>query len=541
MMRNLKTLKSFKRMKKTLYRGMWAVLLASSLFACNNEGESMKESTENNASKNSPQRLEMPKSEEKKSEASPTKKDATDSPTNIAKEREEKEESAPISSPEKVYENPFLQAQQTPFSTFSVDVDNASYTQTRNFINNGGLPPAGLVRLEEFINYFDYNYPKAPANAPFSVYTELGECPWNKKTKLFHIGLKGKEMNTQTYKPSNLVFLIDVSGSMDQPNKLPLLKKSFRYLLDNLREEDRVSIVVYAGAAGLVLPPTSDKRAIISALNNLKAGGSTAGGEGLRLAYSVAEKSLLPNGNNRIILASDGDFNVGESSIEAMEQLVAEKREKNIFMTVLGFGSGNYQDNRMETIANKGNGNYYYIDNDNESRKVFGSGLTGTLFTIAKDVKIQLEFNPAVVKSYRLLGYENRMLAKEDFENDKKDAGEIGAGHTVTALYEVELVTDSPTQKLLTLNLRYKEPKGTTSRLLAYDITKQPTAFAQCTEDFRFSSAVVAFGMVLRNSQYKGSATYTEIVNIAQNAVGKDKYGYRQEFIDLVKQAGKLQ
>lgn len=528
-------------MKKTLYRGMWAVLLASSLFACG-AGESMKKSTEGEASQRNVRmedipKEEAPKSEEKKSEASPTQ---TKDMAHSEEKRVKTEEEAPISAPAPIYENPFLPAQQTPFSTFSVDVDNASYTQTRNFINNGGLPPAGLVRLEEFINYFDYNYPKAPANAPFSVYTELGECPWNKKTKLFHIGLKGKEMNTQTYKPSNLVFLVDVSGSMDQPNKLPLLKKSFRHLLDNLREEDRVSIVVYAGAAGLVLPPTSDKRAIINALDNLKAGGSTAGGEGLRLAYSVAEKSLLPDGNNRIILASDGDFNVGESSIEAMEQLVAEKREKNIFMTVLGFGLGNYQDNRMETIANKGNGNYYYIDNDNESRKVFGSGLTGTLFTIAKDVKIQLEFNPAVVKSYRLLGYENRMLAKEDFANDAKDAGEIGAGHTVTALYEVELVTDSPTQKLLTLNLRYKEPKGTTSRLLAYDITKQPTAFAKCTEDFRFSSAVVAFGMLLRNSQYKGSATYSEVVNIAQNAVGKDKYGYRKEFIDLVKQAGKL-
>jgi Ca-activated chloride channel family protein len=524
------------------------------MFACN-ESATEKESVRKLEMK----ALEPPKAEESRSNAKKRTSDIANEKKEVAlsEERESptvikflppepskdlKEAEMPP-SPQQVaaselQENPFFEAQKTPFSTFSIDVDNASYTQTRNFIvQNGVLPSPNIVRIEEFVNYFDYTYPQAKGNVPFSVYTELGDCPWNKKNKVFHIGLKGKEMQASAYKPSNLVFLIDVSGSMDQPNKLPLLQQSFRYLLDNLREEDRVGIVVYAGAAGLVLPPTNNKRAILSALENLKAGGSTAGGEGLRLAYQIAEKNLLSDGNNRIILASDGDFNVGETSLEAMEQLVAEKREKNIFMTVLGFGTGNYQDERMEIIANKGNGNYYYIDNENEARKVFGIGLTGTLFTIAKDVKIQLEFNPATVKSYRLLGYENRMLNKEDFEDDKKDAGEIGAGHTVTALYEVELVNETPTDKLLTLNLRFKEPKGATSRLITYDIKKTSTAFAKCSEDFRFSASVASFAMLLRNSSHKGTSSFGEVVRIASHALGKDKFGYRKEFVDMVKRA----
>lgn len=523
-------------MKKTLYRGLWAVMLATALFSCNNgdysQNSEKKESTgEHHATEEAPKKEEAPNISDKDSKESESK----------AKEESNRIKAEENPSPKPVQENAFVEVAKTPFSTFSVDVDNASYTQTRRYLmDNGVLPPPSLVRLEEFVNYFDYSYPQPTGNAPFSVYTELGDCAWNKQNKVLQIGLKGKEIQGES-KPSNLVFLIDVSGSMNQENKLPLLKKSFRYLLDNLKETDKVGIVVYAGAAGLVLPPTSNRSAILSALNSLNAGGSTAGGEGLRLAYKIAEQNLLPEGNNRIILASDGDFNVGETSNQAMEQLVAEKREKNIFMTVLGFGDGNYQDERMEIIANKGNGNYYYIDNENEARKVFGTGLTGTIYTIAKDVKIQLEFNPQVVKSYRLLGYENRMLNKEDFIDDKKDAGEIGAGHTVTALYEVELVNNNPTDKLLTLNLRYKEPKGTTSQLMSYPIQKTPKSFTQCTEDFRFSSAVVAFGMLLRQSQYKGNATYTEVGKIASSAVGKDKYGYRKEFVQMVQKASSVQ
>jgi Ca-activated chloride channel family protein len=524
-------------MKKSVYKSVCALFLALSLLACDggNYKASDGHSNDMEEKKDEAKSEEMPSAEKKASA-----KDEANAlaPSQKATEREMERSEPPAG---KMDENAFESVAKTPFSTFSIDVDNASYTQARQSIMNYGVRPMpNLVRIEEFVNYFDYMYPQPKNNAPFSVYTELGMCPWNKQHKIFHIGLKGKELQSKK-QPSNLVFLIDVSGSMNDANKLPLLKRSFKYLLDNLGEEDKVSIVVYAGAAGLVLPPTSNKSAILNALENLQAGGSTAGGEGLRLAYKMAEKAFLKEGNNRIILASDGDFNVGESSIQAMEQLVAEKRAQNIFITVLGFGAGNYQDERMEVIANKGNGNYYYIDSDNEARKVFGTGLTGTLFTIAKDVKIQLEFNPNVVKHYRLLGYENRMLAKEDFHNDKKDAGEIGAGHTVTAIYEVELVNDTPTDKLLTLNLRYKEPKGEVSKLLSYDIKKMPKEFDNCTEDFRFAAAVAEFGLLLRNSQYKGSASYADVELIAKKAMGNDSHGYRKEFIELVRRAGSIQ
>lgn len=338
-------------------------------------------------------------------------------------------------------ENTVKETNTTPVSTFSIDVDNASYSNIRRFISNNQKPDIGSVRIEEMINYFDYNYESPKDDKPFAVHTEMSDCPWNVENKLVSIGLKGQVYSRDKLPVSNLVFLLDVSGSMSDPNKLPLLKKSFRNLVENLSENDIVSIVVYAGAAGVVLEPTTGdkKEKILSKLEQLQAGGSTAGGAGIQLAYKLAQEHLIKHGNNRIILATDGDFNVGISSTSEMEKLITEKRDEGIFLTVLGFGMGNYKDNRLETLADKGNGNYFYIDNEKESRKVFQADLLGNMFTIAKDVKIQIEFNPQTVESYRLVGYENRILNKEDFNDDTKDAGELGAGHKVTALYEVKL------------------------------------------------------------------------------------------------------
>lgn len=489
------------------------------------------------------------KTEERKSEASPQ---AEKNLSNDLKFDKKEEKEAPIVKDIdvpaiKANENPFVNVTQMPTSTFSIDVDNASYTYTRNFIQNGSLPPVESVRLEEFINYFDYNYTPPTGNQPFSVYSEVGNCPWNDKNKLVHIGLKGKEISQKGRKPANLVFLIDVSGSMSDENKLPLLKRAFTELVGNLGEEDKVSMVVYAGAAGLVLPPTSggDKSKILNALNNLNAGGSTAGGEGLRLAYQVAEKNKLTNGNNRVIIASDGDFNVGESSDEAMQNLIEEKRKSGVFITVLGFGQGNYQDNKMEIIANKGNGNYYYIDNLNEAKRVLGTGLTSTLVTIAKDVKIQVEFNKQYVKTYRLLGYENRILENKDFADDKKDAGEIGAGHTVTAIYEVELNQDVANVALAELRMRYKEPQSETSQLLKENIKNDKKVFEQCSNEFRFSASVAGFALCLKNSAYKGNLDYTKVLEMAKNSKdspkqNQEKIEIRNEFLDLVKKAGTL-
>lgn len=460
-----------------------------------------------------------------------------------------------------IQENQFLGTGENPLSTFSIDVDNASYTNTRRYINNGSLPPKDAVRIEEFVNYFDYDYKKPTGKHPFSINKELATCPWNKEHYLLHVGLQGKRYDFQEIAPMNLVFLLDVSGSMSNANKLPLLKKAFKLMVDNLREKDHVSIVVYAGAAGVILPPTSgnEKDKIINSLNNLNAGGSTAGGEGLVLAYKLAEEHAKENGLNRIILATDGDFNVGPSSDAEMQRLIEEKRDKHIFMTVLGFGMGNYKDSKMEKIADNGDGNYFYIDTFEEAQKVLHTQLDGTLYTIAKDVKIQIEFNPTQVKGYRLIGYENRMLKKEDFNNDKKDAGELGAGHTVTAIYEIipansnekingkvddlkyqtpKKITRKHTDELATVKLRYKFPKENTSNLLQeIVITKLEN---KPSNNFNFSAAVAGYGMLLRESEFKGDLTFENVIELAKSSKGTDDNGYRSEFIQQIKSTSLL-
>ncbi len=459
-----------------------------------------------------------------------------------------------------IHENQFLESVKNPLSTFSIDVDNASYSNMRRYITMGQHPPKDAIRIEEMVNYFIYDYPQPQGEDPFSINTELSDCPWNKAHKLVHIGLQGKHIPTENLPPSNLVFLIDVSGSMNTPERLPLVKTAFKLLVEQLRPQDYVSIVVYAGAAGLVLPPTSgqNKARINAAIDRLEAGGSTAGGAGIKLAYKVAHEHFNQQGNNRVILATDGDFNVGVSSNAEMERLIEKQRETGVFLTVLGFGMGNYKDSKMEILANKGNGNYAYIDNILEAKKVFVNEFGGTLFTIAKDVKLQIEFNPAKVKAYRLIGYENRMLKNEDFNNDKKDAGDLGSGHTVTALYEIipASVQDSEfidtvdelnyqsnkikpnayrSNDLMTLKLRYKQPNGEVSKLLQQSVADKQVPLEKTTDNFRFSAAVASFGMLLRDSQYMGTATYTDVLNLAKGAIGKDQEGYRAEFMNLVR------
>lgn len=457
-----------------------------------------------------------------------------------------------------IRENEFLESLKNPLSTFSIDVDVASYANVRRFIQAGQRPPKDAVRIEEMINYFDYDYDAPTGKDPFAVVTEISTAPWNTKHKLVHIGLQGKQIETENLPPSNLVFLIDVSGSMEEMNKLPLLKASFKMLIDQLRPQDHVAMVVYAGAAGLVLESTSgkEKAKILEALNNLEAGGSTAGGEGIRLAYDIAKENFERHGNNRVILATDGDFNIGESSDDAMERLIEEKRKEGVFLTVLGFGTGNYKDSKMEALADTGNGNYAYLDNINEARKVLVTEFGGTLFTIAKDVKLQLEFNPAKVKAYRLIGYENRMLHQEDFNNDQKDAGELGSGHTVTALYEIiptgeetgtPAVDDmkyqtthvndhgNATNELLTVKLRYKNPDEDESKLMVHPILDDDRLLTNTSNNFRWSASVAAFGMLLHDSQYINDFTYEQVSDLAQGAKGKDDEGYRSEFVGLVK------
>ncbi len=460
-----------------------------------------------------------------------------------------------------IEESRFLTAAGNPRSTFSIDVDAASYTNVRRFLNSGQRPPKDAVRIEEFLNYFRYDYPEADGKEPFSVTTDMAAAPWATEHRLLRVGIKGRSLRTEAVPPSNLVFLLDVSGSMQPENKLPLVKQAFRLLVAELRPEDRVAIVVYAGAAGLVLPstPGSDKATILAALDRLEAGGSTAGGAGLRLAYETARQHYDRSGNNRVILASDGDFNVGESSDAAMVRLIEERRDQGIFLTVLGFGTGNLKDSRMEQIANKGNGNYAYVDNLNEARRVFVREFAGTLVTIAKDVKIQVEFNPAKVAAYRLIGYENRALRNEDFADDRKDAGELGAGHTVTALYEivpvgaslagtgddldslkyqhVSLRTDAVRgDEWLTVQLRYKEPTGEKSRLLTHPVRVRRMP-SEPTGDFRFAVAVAGFGLVLRDSEYRGSATLDQVLALARGSEGADRDGERAEFVRLVESA----
>lgn len=457
-----------------------------------------------------------------------------------------------------INENIFHGALQNPLSTFSIDVDAASYSNIRRFIHNGQRPPKDAVRIEEMINYFTYDYKQPKGKDPFSIYTEISTAPWNSNHKLVHIGLQGKIIPTENLPPSNLVFLIDVSGSMEDVNKLPLLKSSFKLLVGQLREQDRVAIVVYAGAAGLVLPSTSgaQKQKIIDALDQLQAGGSTAGGAGIQLAYQVAVENFQKEGNNRVIIATDGDFNVGESSNAAMERLIEEKRKAGVFLTVLGFGMGNYKDSKMEILADKGNGNYAYIDNILEAQKVLVNEFGGTLFTIAKDVKLQVEFNSAKVQAYRLIGYENRILKNEDFNNDKKDAGELGSGHTVTALYEIipvgvqsEFFKTDPlkyqntqinpfanaTKEWMTVKFRYKHPSQEVSQLIVHSLSDREVSLEQASENFRWSAAVAGFGMILRESEYVGGFTTDQVLTLAEAARGEDKQGYRLEFINMVK------
>ena len=453
-----------------------------------------------------------------------------------------------------INENIFKEVLNSPLSTFSVDVDKASYSNIRRFINQNQKPPKDAVRIEEMVNYFDYDYPQPKNDDPFSINFESGECPWNKSHDLVLIGIQGKEIKTEKIPPSNLVFLIDVSGSMSASNKLPLLKQAFKILVGNLRPQDRVAMVVYAGAAGLVLEstPGSNKTRIIGALENLNAGGSTAGGAGIKLAYRIAKENYIPKGNNRVILATDGDFNVGASSNGEMVRLIEEKRKEGVFLSVLGFGMGNYKDSKMETISNAGNGNYAYIDNILEAQKVFGKEMWGTLYTIAKDVKIQVEFNPAKVKAYRLIGYENRILNKEDFNDDKKDAGDIGSGHTVTALYEiipagseeevsnVDPLTYQQTNiltsgNLMTVKLRYKKPDEEVSTKIVRTVKDKELRRGTMSDNFIFAASVAEFGMLLRDSEHKANASYEQALSLAKSAKGDDEDGYRQEFIKLLK------
>lgn len=478
--------------------------------------------------------------------------------TTTKSEEHNTEDYAPIN------ENSYQDPKRAPFSTFSIDVDAASYANMRRFINEGTQPVADAIRVEEMVNYFNYQYPQPGREHPFSINTEISACPWNLDHQLVHIGLQGKDVPKTNLPPSNLVFLLDVSGSMSQPNKLPLLKQGLRMLTDQLRPQDHVAIVVYAGSAGVVLPstPGDHKMEILNALDRLEAGGSTAGAEGIALAYQVARENFVRKGNNRVILATDGDFNVGQSSDAALERQIENERESGVYLTVLGFGTGNYQDSKMQTLADKGNGNHAYIDNALEAKKVLVNEFGGTLFTIAKDVKIQVEFNPEHVKGYRLIGYENRMLAAEDFNNDKKDAGELGSGHTVTALYEIipagsseelpqvdasryqntedQPATASNADELMFIKFRYKKPTGNDKSILINHAVKSSQVVKRTSENFRWSAAVASFGLLLRNSEYKGTSSYESVLSLAKNSIGEDYEGYRQEFIGLVKRARDL-
>ncbi|MBX2846225.1 MAG: VWA domain-containing protein, partial [Saprospiraceae bacterium] len=454
-------------------------------------------------------------------------------------------------------ENTFKRVADAPLTTFSIDVDRAAYSNVRRFLNDGLMPPVGAVRVEEMINYFHYDYTEPTGAHPFEVGSTVVDSPWNPDLKLVHIGLQGKRINTAELPPSNLVFLLDVSGSMSSSNKLPLVKSAFNLLVDQLRPEDQVAIVVYAGAAGMVLPPTSgaEKMKLKEAINNLNAGGSTAGGAGIKLAYKTALKSFIEGGNNRVVLATDGDFNVGVSSDAGLQELIEEKRDQGVFLSVLGFGMGNYKDNKMEVLADKGNGNYAYIDNFMEAKKVFVNEFGGTLFTIAKDVKLQVEFNPKQVEAYRLIGYENRKLNNEDFNDDQKDAGDMGAGHSVTAIYEVVprgVTTDyvkavdalkyqktdetkaSKSDEWMTVKLRYKQPDAATS--VKFEHIVRP-GLEEINNDAQFSIAVAQFGLLLRDSEFKGQASYDAVIELAKKSKGDDEEGYRAEFIKLVKAA----
>ena len=457
-------------------------------------------------------------------------------------------------------ENRFKSPVKDPLSTFSIDVDAASYSNIRRFINQGEMPPKDAVRIEEMINYFNYNYPKPTGNDPVRITTEVGICPWNKTHRLVQIGLKAREIENQNLPASNFVFLIDVSGSMFGPTRLELVKSSLRLLVNNLREQDRVALVTYCGDARVALPstPGNEKQKIKDALETLTAGGSTAGGAGIKEAYRIAQKNFIAQGNNRIILCTDGDFNVGASSETELENLIESKRKSGIFLTVLGYGMGNYKDNKMQILAQKGNGNHAYIDNIQEANKVLVNEFGSTMYAVAKDVKLQVEFNPAKVQSYRLVGYETRMLNNEDFNDDTKDAGEMGAGHTVTALYEI-IPTGTPgnipgsvdplkyqsqtnvnaqtsnSSELLTVKLRYKTPEEEKSKKIEKSVTDMGKD--NVSPDFRFASAVAMFAQLLKDSDFKGEATYDKVIETANKGLSFDPEGYRAEFVRLVQRA----
>ncbi|WP_281228229.1 YfbK domain-containing protein [Flavobacterium aquiphilum] len=455
-------------------------------------------------------------------------------------------------------ENAFESPRTAPLSTFSIDVDNASYTNIRRFLNNGQQVPKDAVRVEEMVNFFKYTYPQPKNEHPFSINTELNDSPWNSKNQILKIGLQGKNIPTEDLPASNLVFLIDVSGSMSDANKLPLLKQSLKILVNELRQKDKVAIVVYAGAAGMVLPPTNgdEKQTIINALDQLQSGGSTAGGAGIELAYKIASENFIKGGNNRVILATDGDFNVGSSSNSDMEKLIEEKRKTGVFLTCLGYGMGNYKDSKLETLSDKGNGNYAYIDNIQEANRFLGKEFKGSMFAIAKDVKIQIEFNPKQVQAYRLIGYENRKLRPEDFKNDAIDAGELGSGHTVTALYEIiptgvksdylaeqpddlkytktETNSNNYSDELATIKFRYKKPDGDKSIEMVQVIENKAVALEKASDDMKFSSAVAWFGLKLRDSKLVSNKSSEDIKKLAKEGLSNDADGYKAEFIRLV-------
>jgi Ca-activated chloride channel family protein len=462
-----------------------------------------------------------------------------------------------------IEENPYFLARERALSTFSVDVDRASYSNVRRLLNEGTKPPKDAVRIEELVNYFPYSYAEPSGHDPVSITTSIASAPWNRSHRLVMIGLKARSIPMESLPANNLVFLIDVSGSMYSPNKLPLVKSAFELLVNQLRPQDRVSIVVYAGNAGLVLPSTSgsNKETIMEAITRLEAGGSTAGGAGLRLAYDVAKQNFIRGGNNRVILATDGDFNVGESSDAEMVRLIEDRRQTGVFLTTLGFGTGNIKDSKLEQLADKGNGNYAYVDNILEARKVFVRELGATLRTVAKDVKLQIEFNPRKVAAYRLIGYENRLLNDQDFADDTKDAGDMGAGHTVTALYEIvpvgaprdslipkgsdlryqeprQVASASAGNEMLFVKLRYKDPDGATSKLMTHAVTD---ALSSQNADFAFASAVAEFGLLLRDSKYRGSSSFASVTELARATLGDDPDGLRREFVTLVEKAATLQ
>jgi Ca-activated chloride channel family protein len=459
-----------------------------------------------------------------------------------------------------IAENEFHRAAEDPLSTFSIDVDTASYANVRRMLNRNSRPPVDAVRIEELVNYFDYGYREPDDGRPFSVSVEVAGCPWKPAHRLARIGLKARSVDWGRRPSSNLVFLLDVSGSMNSPNKLQLVKKAMKMLVETLGENDRVAIAVYAGAAGLVLDSTSCDRsgAILEALEGLRAGGSTAGGAGINLAYKVAQENFIKGGLNRVILCTDGDFNVGVSDRGSLVRLIEKKAKSGVFLTVLGFGMGNLQDSSLEALADKGNGNYGYIDSELEARKVLVREAGGTLLTVAKDVKIQVEFNPAAVNAYRLVGYENRILAHRDFNDDTKDAGDIGAGHTVTALYEIVpagtplevsgvdplryqkpsgLTSDASSGELLNVKLRYKLPDGDRSTLVELPVTDDGTKLSAASGDFHFAAAVAVFGMVLRDSKHGGAASLDLAAELAAGGKGRDEHGYRAEFIGLIAKA----